>query len=159
MTQILTLALFLLIAAVAIGPDPAEAGGHIDAGVQAFAYGYELSVSINGVDLGLKGGKSEALRLKDKNHPWKKEMAGQDPERLRRIFVLEPGKNSLRITYRKIGNNPHDKMEFSLYLEPQSGDEPIYLIQDVLTDSAGKISMDFKIPEGDLSGIKPLKLK
>ncbi|PKN24582.1 MAG: hypothetical protein CVU64_21795 [Deltaproteobacteria bacterium HGW-Deltaproteobacteria-21] len=159
MFRSLFLSFSLLLAIGAPLPMMAQAAEPIDAGIQIMAYGYELKVAVNGVDLGLKGGRSEGIRIKDKAHPWKEKMAGQPKERIERIFVLNPGKNTLQISYRKTSQEPSDELEFTLFLEPESSDKPVFLIQDVLKDSSGQISKDFEIPTGDLSKVKPVKLR
>ena len=149
----------ILVAACVVISKPASAGDHVDAGIQVMAYGYELKLVVNGVDLGLTGGKTEARRIKDKKNPWKEKMAGQPAERLERIFVLEQGKNHLQLTYRKTGTGPYDKLEFELYLETESSEGRVSLIKDELTDSSGTISKDFEIPKGDFTQVKPMRLK
>jgi hypothetical protein len=57
------------------------------AAIDVMAYGYEVSVSINGIDIGVRGGKSESKRLFGVNHS----MVSQLPEQMKNLVCLKSG--------------------------------------------------------------------
>lgn len=68
------------------------------AAIDVMAYGYEVTVLINGIDIGVKGGKSESKRLLGANHS----MVSQLPEELKNLACLNPGENELKIEYKRL---------------------------------------------------------
>jgi hypothetical protein len=65
--------------------------------LEVMAYGYEVTVKINGTDVGIKGGKSESTRLFGADDP---EMADLPPE-MKRLACLKPGKNQIEVDYKR----------------------------------------------------------
>ena len=68
------------------------------AAIDVMAYGYEVTVSINGIDIGVQGGKSESKRLFGANHS----MVSELPEQLKNLACLKSGENELKITYKRL---------------------------------------------------------
>jgi hypothetical protein len=68
------------------------------AAIDVMAYGYEVTVLINGIDIGVQGGKSESKRLLGANHS----MVSQLPEELKNLACLKSGENELKITYKRL---------------------------------------------------------
>lgn len=92
----------------------------INASVSSMGYGYTVKVTVNGVDIGVKGGKSESMRLMNTDHPMFNEAT---PEIRARLFVLKPGENALHVEYKKTGG-PNDRLTFDMYLLGQ--EEPLF---------------------------------
>lgn len=74
--------------------------------LQVMGYGYEVSVSINGKDMKVKGGKSEASRLFSSTDS----RISRAAESMKHLFVLKPGKNTIKIEYKKIADTNDDKL-------------------------------------------------
>lgn len=85
----------------------------INASVSSMGYGFEVTVTFNGVNIGMKGGQSESMRLFSKDHSMLQEAP---PEMRSRLFVLQPGENSLHLEWKKTGQES-DKLTFEIYLE------------------------------------------
>jgi hypothetical protein len=81
--------------------------------LSCMAYGYQVKVSINGVDVGIEGGKSENRRFFNVGHPM---MGEAPPEKRASIFVLKPGENSISIEFTKTGDE-NDNLSITLDVE------------------------------------------
>jgi hypothetical protein len=66
--------------------------------INVMAYGYSVKVFINSVDIGIKGGKSESLRLFEKEHS----MAPQLPEDMKKLACLKTGENEIKVEYQRM---------------------------------------------------------
>jgi len=107
----------------------------INASLSCMGYGYTVAAVINGVDVGVKGGQSEAMRLFSVIHPMLQEAT---PDMRSRLFVLKPGKNSLQLDFKKTGG-PTDRLTFELYMLGQ--DEPF--LSFVTADASGTYEKTF----------------
>jgi hypothetical protein len=65
--------------------------------LEVMAYGYDVTVTINGSDVGIKGGKSEGTRLMGKDDP----MVAEMPAEMRNLACLRSGKNEVVVAYRR----------------------------------------------------------
>lgn len=81
--------------------------------LSCMAYGYQVKVLINDVDVGIEGGKSENRRFFNVGHPLEKETP---PEKQARIFILKPGKNSIVIEFIKTGDE-NDNLSITFDIE------------------------------------------
>ena len=88
----------LLLAAlcVALSTPAAAAEPEISAGLSVMGYGHAVKVLVNGADIGITGGKSQAMRLFNQGHPWG---AKASPAQRARNFVLKPGENEIVIEF------------------------------------------------------------
>ena len=84
-------ALCLALSAPAGAAEP-----EISAGLSVMGYGHAVKVLVNGADIGITGGKSQAMRLFNQGHPWG---AKASPAQRARNFVLKPGENELVIEF------------------------------------------------------------
>lgn len=100
-------------------------------------YGYTVTALINGVNVGVKGGQSEAMRLFSADHPMLKEAA---PDMRARLFILKPGENTLHLEYKKTGGET-DRLTFELYLLGQ--EEPF--LSFATADAAGAVDKTFSL--------------
>ena len=66
--------------------------------IEVMAYGYNVAVLINGVDIGIKGGKSESKRLFGTDHS----MVSKLPEDMKNLACLKMGANEIRVDYQKL---------------------------------------------------------
>lgn len=102
-------------------------------------YGYTVKVSVNGADVGIKGGKSENRRLFNTDH----EMAVQAPPAIRaKNFVLKPGENRIAVEYVKVDQNSSDTLEVKLELEGYPAS--VFLLQS-RNKASGKIDQPFVV--------------
>ena len=68
----------------------------LNAVLSVMGYGHTVKVLVNGVDVGITGGKSQSMRLFNKDHPWS---AKASPQMRARNFVLVPGENEFIVEY------------------------------------------------------------
>jgi hypothetical protein len=67
------------------------------AALDVMAYGYKVTVKVNGVDLGFEGGKSESKRLFGADDP----MVEQLPPEMKNLACLKSGKNQIEVDYKR----------------------------------------------------------
>ena len=87
--------------------------------INVMAYGYEASVAINGLDIGIAGGKSESTRLFGRNDP----MAAQLPEEMQNLACLKSGANEVAITYKLVGDEASSGLSVEIKTADPSGAE------------------------------------
>ncbi len=100
-------------------------------------YGYTVKVTINGVDIGMKGGQSESKRLFNTDHPMASEAT---PEIRAQLFVLKSGENTLHLECSKTGG-PDDRLTFEMYV----GDSEAPLFSFVTSDAQEKFDKTFSL--------------
>jgi hypothetical protein len=82
--------------------------------VSVMGYGYKVTMLVNGVDIGVQGGKSEGRRLFNKDNP----MASQASPNVRaRNFPLRRGANQVSIEYSKLDPKNADALEITMEAE------------------------------------------
>lgn len=109
----------------------------INATVSSMGYGFQVTATFNGVDIGMKGGQSESMRLFSKDHSMFNEVP---PEMRSRLFVLQPGENAFHLAWKKTGQES-DKLTFEMYLEGK--EEPYFLFST--TDKEGVFDKTFSL--------------
>jgi hypothetical protein len=109
----------------------------IYASVQSMGYGYEVKALVNGKDIGLKGGMSEAKRLFGTDDPMKENMP---PEMRERLFVLQKGNNTLHVEYKKTGIES-DKLTFEFF----TGENPVLSSKIETGDANGAEDRTFSL--------------
>ena len=111
----------LLFAALALVPlIPAGAAEpELNAVLSVMGYGHTVKVLVNGVDVGITGGKSQSLRLFNKDHPWS---AKASPQMRARNFVLVPGVNEVVIEFTR---EPKSNDRLTITLEAESYPGPL----------------------------------
>lgn len=87
--------------------------------INSMAYGFRVTVCINGKDIGIAGGKSEGKRLFNTDHSMRSQMPKEMAERL---AVLKEGENQIAIEYEKVSETEPLPLEITLqvgeYLAP-----------------------------------------
>ncbi len=109
----------------------------INASVGCMGYGYTVKVTVNGVDIGMKGGMSESKRLMNTDHPMVNEAT---PEIRAQLFVLKPGENTVHVECKKTGG-PNDRLTFDMYLLGQ--EEPLFTYST--SDAEGVFDKSFTL--------------
>ena len=66
--------------------------------IDVMAYGYNVKIFINGVDIGIGGGKSESARLFGKEHS----MVSRLPEDMKHLACLQAGQNEIKVDYQSL---------------------------------------------------------
>ena len=66
--------------------------------IDVMAYGYKVAVLINGVDIGIMGGKSESKRLFGTDHS----MVSKLPDEMKSLACLKMGANEIRVDYQRL---------------------------------------------------------
>ena len=95
--------------------------------INVMAYGYSVKVFINGVDIGITGGKSESLRLFGKEHS----MAPQLPEDMKNLACLKAGENEIKVEYQRMKDVDSTGLTVELKSEEQfSSDENLFYFRE-----------------------------
>ncbi len=68
--------------------------------IDVMAYGYNVAVLINGLDIGIRGGKSESKRLFGRDHS----MVSKLPEDMKNLACLKMGTNEIHVNYQGLQN-------------------------------------------------------
>jgi hypothetical protein len=66
--------------------------------IDVMAYGYNVKIFINGIDIGIKGGKSESARLFGKEHS----MVPRLPEDMKHLACLKAGQNEIKVDCQRL---------------------------------------------------------
>ncbi len=112
------------------------------AAIDVMAYGYEVKVMINGIDIGIEGGKSEGKRLFGMDSPAVK---GLPPE-FKNLACLKEGQNEITVTYKKIPDAKMPSLTINLSTEEQfKKGEHLFYVKDIQDDS-GEIKETFTLP-------------
>ncbi|MCD4744576.1 MAG: hypothetical protein K8R67_19100, partial [Desulfobacteraceae bacterium] len=87
--------------------------------IEVMAYGYNVVVLINGIDIGIKGGKSESKRLFGTDHS----MVSELPEDMKNLACLKMGANEIRVDYQEFQevDSPPSPLTIELRSEQQFG--------------------------------------
>ena len=109
----------------------------IDAVLSSFSYGYKVKVLINGIDVGITGGKSESMRLFVQGSP----LAVKAPSDFKNLFCLKEGTNIILVEFAKASTEAHDKAEVSLQVEGHK--EPLFFLQS--REASGKVEKKVQI--------------
>ena len=109
-------------------------GKELMGAMDVMAYGYKVTVSINGIDVGITGGRSQSARLLGTDHP----MVSSLPEELKHLACLKEGANEIQVDYQRLKDEDStgltielrseeqfgtDECLFSFHEEPDAGDE------------------------------------
>ena len=92
-------------------------GKDLAGAIEVMAYGYNVVVLINGVDIGIKGGKSESKRLFGTDHSMMSEL----PEEMKKLACLKVGANEIRVDYQGLQDVDSTGMTIELRSEQQFG--------------------------------------
>ena len=99
--------------------------------IDVMAYGYEVAVSINGVDIGVQGGKSESKRLFGVNHS----MVPQLPKEMKNLACLKSGENELKISYKRLKDEDSTGLTVEIKSEEQfTNDEHVFFHREEPSD-------------------------
>ena len=90
-------------------------GNDLMGAMDVMAYGYRVAVTINGVDLKVKGGKSESARLFGAEHS----MASQLPEEMKHLACLKEGANEIRVDYERLKEEDSTGLTIEIKSEEQ----------------------------------------
>ena len=83
----------------------------LNAILTVLANGYDVTIEINGIDLGIRGQKSESLKLFGKNNP----TAPVLPEDMKKQVCLQDGENSISVNCKRI--DPTSGSELTIELQ------------------------------------------
>jgi hypothetical protein len=136
---ILLLGVLLAVSVVAGGKEESsvQEQGSMEATLDCFGYGYKVKVVVNGVDVNVKGGKSEVKRLFDRNNPLIKEV----PPEMKNLFILKPGENQIQVEFTKQGKE-RDKLTLSLH--PAGYPAPVFALYSK-SKPAGRVESKFTV--------------
>lgn len=120
------------------------------AALSCFGYGYKLKVLVNGVDVGVAGGKSENRRLFAADSPMASQAA---PETRKKSFVLKKGENTISIEFTKQSDDKNDRMEVSLEMDGYPA--PLFFLQG-RSKPSGKVEKSFVVSDVPPADFKPV---
>ena len=120
----------------------------ISATLSCFGYGYKGKVIVNGVDVGITGGKSESKRLFLQDSP----MVSKASADLKKLFCLKKGKNKLKVECSKTSKSPNDKFELSL--EVSGYPAPLLFVHT--TSGSLKSEKELEVAEKAPASFKPM---
>ncbi len=92
-------------------------GKDLAGAIEVMAYGYNVIVLINGVDIGIRGGKSESKRLFGRDHS----MVSKLPEEMKNLACLKAGVNEIQVDYQRLQDVDSTGMTVELRSEQQFG--------------------------------------
>ena len=99
--------------------------------IDVMAYGYDVSVSINGLDIGIHGGKSESKRLLGEDDP----MASRLPADMKNLACLKSGENELEIVYKRLTDEDFGPMTIEVKSAEQfENDEHAFFLREDTDD-------------------------
>ena len=149
MYRISFLAVLALLTLAARGVAAAEP--ELDVVLFVMAYNYAVKVSVNGVDAGVQGGKSENKRLFTTNHSM---MVKAPPAIRARHALLKAGANEFTIEYSRSDPKATDQLEIALHADGY----PQPLLRLVNRGKASdKLSLTVQIEKVAPAGFKPLE--
>jgi hypothetical protein len=124
--------------------------------LSANSYGFDLSITINGQDIGITGGGSTGSRLFDSSSIMS---LISTPDVVAQNFVLHQGINTIVIKYKKTGENPKETLDLNLssyFNDDQSkaDDSNKVFIAQVKNKTEGTIQSTF-----NLESTKPTDFK
>ncbi len=80
------------------------------ASITILAYDYSITILINGIDIGVTGGKSESMRLFGKDHS----MVPALPEDMKKLVCLKPGLNEIKLDFKQETDNSSSELTIEL---------------------------------------------
>ena len=92
-------------------------GKDLAGAIEVMAYGYNVVVLINGVDIGIKGGKSESKRLFGTDHS----MMSKLSEDMKNLACLKAGANEIRVDYQRLQDVDEPPLTIDFRSEEQFG--------------------------------------
>ena len=101
------------------------------------ANGYDVTIEINGIDIGTRGQKSESLKLFGKNNP----TAPVLPEDMKKQVCLQEGENSVSVNCKRI--DPTSAPELTIELQAR----------DLFVNGATNFSRKEKLAVGEEKSI------
>jgi hypothetical protein len=111
--------------------------------------GYTVKVLVNGADTGITGGKSQSMRLFNKEHPL---LAKAPPEMRSRYFVLLPGLNEVAIEFNR---EPNATNHLMVRLEAEGYPQPLLELANADTAS-GRHVVKLRIEPKAPADFKPV---
>lgn len=113
----------------------------IMAALDMMAYGYGVSVAINGTDLGLKGGHSESVRLFGAGSPTAKTL----PPQFAKLACLKSGENEIVVKYSKLPDAQMPSLTIDIKTQEQFEKGGHAFFVDHLTEDSGEIRKTFTL--------------
>ena len=102
-------------------------GKDLAGAIEVMAYGYNVVVLINGVDIGIRGGKSESKRLFGRDHS----MISNLPEDMKNLACLKMGANEIQVDYQRSQDVDEPPLTIELRSEQQFGtDECLFRFRE-----------------------------
>ena len=109
----------------------------ISGAISSFSYGYKVKVLINGIDVGITGGKSESKRLFVQGSS----LTAKAPAEMKKLFCLKEGENAIVVEFAKTSQGENDKAEVSLTVDGK--EKPLFFLQE--SKASGKVEKKIEI--------------
>jgi len=152
MNRVPSLAVLILALLTVASPVAAAAEPELEAVLSVMGYGYKVKVLVNGVDTGVRGGKSESTRLFNKSHSM---VAKASPDIRASHFLLKPGANEIAIEYSKTDPKATDRLEITL--EAEGYPQPLLQLVNRGKPS-DKLNVKLQIEKAAPVGFKPVAI-
>jgi hypothetical protein len=134
---------------VALVSPASAAEAELNAVLSVMGYGHAVKVLVNGVDVGVTGGKSQSMRLFNKGHPWS---AKASPQMRERNFVLVPGTNEFVIEFTR---EPRSNDRLTITLEAEGYPGPLLDVSNTGKGSDRHV-VEVRIEPKPPKGFKPI---
>ncbi len=85
------------------------------AAITILAKGYEVNIVINGIDIGITGGKSESLKLFGETHS----MVPVLPEDMKQLVCIKKGQNMITVKFKCLFNASEDGLTIEVKAKEQ----------------------------------------
>jgi hypothetical protein len=105
--------------------------------LSCFGYGYKVKVVVNGVDINVKGGKSESKRLFNQDNA----LAKQVPPEMKNLFVLKRDENQIQVEFTR---ERTDNTGLTLSLQPEEYPAPVFFLYSK-SKASGKVESKFTV--------------
>jgi len=100
--------------------------------VNCVAHGYHLKVEVNGIDIGIKGGKDETKRIFADESP----VTPQLPKHLKNLACIRRGENHFKVTFTRLTKRKDAKLMVELKRASQIGTDKFAVrIEDRLNET------------------------
>lgn len=87
----------------------------LNAILTVLARGYNVTITINGIDIGVRGGKSESIKLFSQGSP----MVSALPEDMKNQVCLQEGENLLFASYERLDDTASNELTIELVAREQ----------------------------------------
>ncbi len=118
------------------------------AAITILAKGYEVNIVINGIDIGVTGGKSESFKLFAETHS----MVPVLPEDMKQLVCIKKGQNTIAVKFKCLFNASKDGLTIEIKAKEQFlKDQFVFILKESLEPGSEKtIDNVFSLSESNI---------